>query len=285
MNDEALMPTNLKYRMLVSFCLMSLLPTLAATYVIYSILKGVAGGADISIGAISLVGLFSFLLSFLGFQMNRQIADPILSVKKTAQRMADGDLSSDGEVDSTSADEIQDLQKSLKLIARNAKDLADKVERLSFKDKLTGLYSATYIRERLDEEIGRAFHYQRPCAFAYVTIANIDEVIRSNGEEFADAASKQIAGIFNRHVGQFDRAACVGRGEFMIIFPDKNKKKCIEVVESIGADIMQEITEIKLCAGISENPIDGIEADSLYVKAQDRMKLARRSGKLLEAFA
>ena len=38
-------------------------------------------------------------------------------------------------------------------------------------------------------------------------------------------------------------------------------------------------------AGISENPLDGVNADDLIVKAQHRTKMAQKDKKLYEAFA
>ncbi len=227
----------------------------------------------------------SAFMSFLGFGADSQKESSGKTEPLSAKRQNETAYGMESGVDATTSEEIKDLQQSLKQIARHAKELSEKLDRLSFRDKLTGLYSLTYIRERLDEEISRAFHYQRPCAFAYVTVSNFESVARQYGEENMSRLSKGIADVFNRHIGQFDRAACVGRGEFMIIFPDKNKKKCIEVIERIGADILHDLKDVVLSVGISENPIDGVEADSLYVKAQDRMKIARTGGKLLEAFA
>ena len=88
-------------------------------------------------------------------------------------------------------------------------------------------------------------------------------------------------------------AGVSGRG-YAEIFPDKNKKKTIDVSENISKEIAafsfgsksdREAGYLTICVGISENPIDGVQADGLYVKAQDRMKMAKSGAKLLEAFA
>ena len=82
----------------------------------------------------------------------------------------------------------------------------------------------------------------------------------------------------------------LGRGEFVIILPDTNAKKCIEIVEKINRSVaamglkVPTAGAITVCAGISENPIDGVQAEGLYLKAQERMKAALSQGKLLQAF-
>ncbi len=287
--NKSFMPTKLKYRMLVSFCLMSLLPILAGVYVASLFIKFPFEASQANLTTVSLVALFSLLLSLLGFHITKQMMMPIASMTAVAHNIAEGKLEEAPMVDTTgTADEIQDLTRSLRTISKNAKELLDKVEKLSLKDKLTGLYNTTYIRERLDEEIQRAIHYQRPCSFVYLTIQNIDVFSAARGEAKAEEALKAVAQVFNNQMCEFDRAARVGRGEFVIILPDKNKKKSIEVVEKICQEILALSfgTEGRLvpCAGISENPIDGIQADGLYIKAQDRMKVAKNEKKPLEAF-
>jgi diguanylate cyclase (GGDEF)-like protein len=279
--------------MLVSFCLMSLLPILAGIYVASLFIQFPFEANQGNLLTVSLVSLFSLSLSFLGYAVTKQMMSPIGKVSETAHNIAEGRLDDASPVDdSDTADEIQDLTRSLRVISKNAKELLEKVERLSLKDKLTGLYNAAYIRERLDEEIQRAIHYQRPCSFVYLVIQNLEVFEAAEGAEKAEEAIKAVAKAFNDELREFDRAARIGRGEFAIILPDKNKKKAIETVEKIGQILASSLAAFGVpgnalmpCAGISENPIDGVHADGLYIKAQDRMKVARSGKKLQEAFA
>lgn len=284
-----MLPTKLKYKMLVSFCLMSLLPILAGIYVASLFIKFPFEADQGNLTTVSLVSLFSLFLSFLGYAITKQTMKPITNVTTVAQHIAEGKLDEPLSIDtSESADEIQELTRSLKTISMNAKELLDKVEKLSLKDKLTGLYNAAYIRERLNEEIQRAIHYQRPCSFIYLTVQNFDALEDTNNEKTVEEALKMVAKVLNNQLREFDRAARIGRGEFAIILPDKNKKKSIEIIEKIGQEIqalvLQGRSPLLLCAGISENPIDGVQADGLYMKALDRMKVAKNNKKLLEAF-
>ncbi len=288
--NRSILPTKLKYKMMVSFCLMSLLPILAGVYVTSLFIKFPFEANQANLTTVSLVSLFSLFISLLGFYITKQMITPISDVTAVAQNIAEGKLDSEPNIETSgTTDEIQDLTRSLKTISKNAKELLEKVEKLSLKDKLTGLYNSTYIRERLDEEIQRAIHYQRPCSFVYILIQNFDAFALAQGESKAEEALKAVAQVFNNQLREFDRAARIGRGEFVIILPDKNKKKSIEIVEKISQEILALPfgTEEQLisCAGVSENPIDGVHADGLYIKAQDRMRVAKNEKKILEAFA
>ncbi len=288
-NSNTFLPTNLKYLLLVSFCLMTLIPMLAGSYVASLMMRAAQEKGQPYLFTVSIVGLLSLLIAYLGFVVVKQLLMPLVQVKTAAADIAAGNLDREPEI-VNSTDEIQDLTRSLQKISKNAKELLEKVERLSLKDKLTGLYNAAYIRERLDEEIQRAIHYQRPCSFAFFTLRHFDAYVEKYGEAVSEETLKKVAGVLNHEMREFDRAARVGRGEFVIILPDKNKKKCIEMVEKIDRGIrelnlqLSPAETLTLAAGVSENPIDGVQADSLYIKAQDRMKVAFSQGKALEAF-
>lgn len=288
------MPSKIRYKLLVSFCLMSLLPILAGVYVASLFVKFPFEVNGANLVTISLITVFSITLSFLGYLITKQIFAPISNIAAKAHQIAEGKLEEEKAIESDGSDEVEDLVKSLKTISKNARELLDKVEKLSLNDKLTGLYNATYIRERLNEEIKRAIHYQCPCSFAYFNIDGFKNYVMKYGMEASDEVLKSVARILEKNLSEFDRAARLTKDEFVIIFPDKNKKKAIQAVENISKDIAafafgtktgEEAEHLTVSVGISENPIDGVSSDELYVKARDRMTIAKKKGKnTIEAF-
>ncbi len=288
-----LMPSKLKSKVLVSFCLMSLIPNLVGVYIASLFIKyPIFGDAGVLLG-VSAAVLFSLSLSLLGFQVTKQFMNPIISVSAAAKEMARGNLTKPVEV--KGFDELEELSQSLRVISANARELLGQVEKLSLKDKLTGLFNASYIQERLNEEIQRAAYLQRPCSLAYFNIDHFGAYVMQYGQSASENVLKIVAGILNKHLSPFDRAARIAKDEFALILPDKNKKKTIEIVERISKEIaaypvtnqgVVGATFLTVCAGISENPLDGISADQLYLKAANRLKLAKeKGGNLIEAFA
>ena len=287
------MPTASRYRLMVSFCLSSLIPILSGVYIGSLFIKYPFDMNPLNLLTISMVILFSMLLSFLGHEINKGLIFPIEEATRTAEKIAGGKLEAVPNL--RGSDELESLSRNLRTISDNAKELLDQVEKLSLKDKLTGLYKAAYIQERLDEEIRRSVHYQRPCSFVYFHIQSLDEVASKNGAEASENILKAIAHVLGKYLSEFDRAAKINFSEFAIIFTDRNKKSAIEKTERIAAEIKaflceqslnHQKSELKVFAGISENPIDGVIADELYIKAQDRMRLAKTKGmSSVEAFA
>jgi diguanylate cyclase (GGDEF)-like protein len=101
---------------------------------------------------------------------------------------------------------------------------------------------------------------------------------------------KTVAGVFKKCLSEFDRAARIKSDEFAVIFPDRNKKKTIEIVEGVRRSIAESLDasggKLQIAVGISENPIDGVSAQELFVKAQDRAHTALKKGESsIEAFA
>ncbi len=164
--------------------------------------------------------------------------------------------------------------------------LARKVEKLEIKDSLTGLYNETFIRDRLQEEIKSAIAYQRPCAFVILNIDNFQEFHKDFGALQAEGALKKVASLIKDSVTEIDRVARFGDNEFALVLPERNKRRAKEIAEEIRKKIAFSFNEeqdasrrLTVSGGVSENPLDGINADELIVKAKDSLGLAKENGK------
>lgn len=164
--------------------------------------------------------------------------------------------------------------------------LIHRVEKLEIKDALTGLYNASFIRNRLQEEIKRAIAYQRPCAFIAIDIDNFKIFHQNFGSLQAEAVLKKIASLIRDSVSEVDRVGRSGDDEFAVIVPEKNKRQGQEIAEGIRKKIEFVFSEepdankkITVSGGVSENPLDGIDAEELISKAKELVGLAKRQGR------
>ncbi len=291
----SVMPTKLRYKILTAFCLMSLVPILVGLYVASLFVKFPFLVTPQNLMTISAVMLFSLVLSILGYIVTQQLVGPIVNAALAARQIASGRVESMKEIKiEKGADELEDLSRSLQIISSNAKALINEVEKLSLRDRLTGLYNLSYIRERLGEEIQRAYHFQKPCAFSCIAVENLQAYRVKYGEAAADEILKKIAGIIRKHLEVFQPAAKISDDDFALILAGANSKKAVEVAELIQREVdglpqvqteRSENLKIGLSVGVSANPIDGNNADELFLKAQVRMKTARSKGRnAIEAF-
>lgn len=164
--------------------------------------------------------------------------------------------------------------------------LTHHIEKLEIKDALTGLYNETFVRNRLQEEIRRAIAYQRPCAFIMFDIDNFKAFQQNYGSLKTEAVLKRVASLINDSISEIDRAGRLGDDEFAVILPEKNKRRAQETAEDIRKKIEfifsespQADQKLTVSAGVSENPLDGMEAKDLIKSAKDLLDFAKKQGK------
>lgn len=157
---------------------------------------------------------------------------------------------------------------------------------LEVKDALTGLYNQAFLHSRLQEEIKRAVIYQRPCALILIDIDNFQQYKQNFGAITAEGALKRIASLVRSAASEIDRVARTGEDEFAILLPEKNKRQAKELAEDIRKKIEYSYNEetdsakkITVSAGVSENPVDGVDAGVLFKKAVDLVNSAKKQGK------
>lgn len=164
--------------------------------------------------------------------------------------------------------------------------LTQRIKELEIKDPLTGLYNEVFIRNRLEEEIKRAIIYRRPCAFVLLNIDNFQQFHKNFGLLQAEITLKKIASLIRDSCTEIDRVARVGDNEFAMVLPEKNKRQAKEIAEknrekidlafSKERDVNRKLT---ISGGVSENPLDGVNAEELITKAREALNFAKTGGK------
>jgi diguanylate cyclase (GGDEF)-like protein len=182
--------------------------------------------------------------------------------------------------------ELLDIFAKQIAIAIENDTLMHRVEQLEIKDALTGLYNRVFIYNRLQEEISRAIKFQRPCAFMLLDIDNFQKFHQDYGSLQAESTFKKIAFLIKDSVIDIDRVARTGDNEFAILLPEKNKRKAKEIAEDIRKKIEFTFSEetdaakkLTVSIGVSENPLDGIEAQELINRAKEFLEIAKKQGK------
>lgn len=185
-------------------------------------------------------------------------------------------------------DDIRILDVFVKQLAMALENdmLVRNLKKLEVKDALTGLYNQAFIRNRLEEEIKRAIVYRRPCAFILFNIDNFKQFHDNFGLLQAEAALKKTASLILDSFSEIDRVARIGDNEFAAVLPEKNKRQAQEKAEEVRKKIEFNFNKdrdankrITVSGGISENPLDGISAEELIVKAKEALNFAKTQGK------
>ncbi|MBN1353113.1 MAG: diguanylate cyclase [Candidatus Omnitrophica bacterium] len=163
--------------------------------------------------------------------------------------------------------------------------LMRKAEKLEIKDEVTGLFNRGYIQHRLSEEIKRSVVSQRPCSLILIDLDDFKAYLKEKGQPQAEIALRKIASLITEFCLPIGRAGRVEPDTFAIIMPEINKKGAMEIAEKIikriealelSADKNDKLTA---SAGISENPLDGSNAEQILKVAQEALDLAKSRGK------
>ncbi len=222
---------------------------------------------------------------FAKFQMKNCLSMPIFLRNSVKAVLG---IANNRENFSYSKDDIELLEIFSKQIAVAIENdiLAHRVESLEIKDLLTGLYNKVFICSRLQEEIKRAIVYQRPCAFVIFDIDNFKNYREKFGLINEELALKKIAVLVRDSITEVDRAGRTDDDEFSLILPERNKRQALEIAEEIRKKVQSAFCKdrnsnscLTFSAGVSENPLDGVEAGQLIAKAKEMLKKAKSNGK------
>jgi len=110
---------------------------------------------------------------------------------------------------------------------------SEKFQKLSFTDKLTGLYNRTYLEEILAREEIRAQRYKRPIAILMVDINNLKFINDHFGHLKGDLVIKETAKILQNTCRASDIVARYGGDEFIILLPETTEEGAFSLISSL----------------------------------------------------
>ncbi len=113
----SLIPKGLRYKLMIAFCLMSVIPLLVAVYFVRGQLFSPSG----DVVSVSLTLFFCLVIAFLGLILAKQIVEPVIEMALQAKLIAEGDLTRDISVGGEGEDEIGYLAQSINQLTRRIK--------------------------------------------------------------------------------------------------------------------------------------------------------------------
>ena len=213
------------------------------------------------------------------------IALPIIVARKQCGILALGNKKGDFVFKDDEKELLKVFMKQATIAVENDL-LIKKAKELAIKDELTGLYNATYIHTRLDEEIKRGILYQRPCGYLLIDVDDFKKVHDDLGESKTELLLKALGEMLKSIVTEVDKVAHLEVDRFAVVLPEKNKKQAANMAEEVRKRIEGSLSKvmnigrkITISVAVSENPIDGSTADELMEKAERLVKSAKSLGK------
>ena len=113
-------------------------------------------------------------------------------------------------------------------------ELIHQLENVSSHDAFSGLFNKKYLTEKLTGRLTECKTSGKPL---YVALWDIDKFKKVNdtfGHDFGDRVLLQVAKILRHGIPQEAGAVCrFGGDEFVIVFAEEDKKKCLHWLEAI----------------------------------------------------
>ncbi len=134
----SLVPKGLRYKTMIAFALMSLIPLLVCVWLVTSyIFPNINMFLGLSLGNISLILFISIIISILGFYITKEMIDPVIRIAGDARDIAGGDVERVIEVERK--DEIGDLSMSLNAMTQKIRENIEELKTYGEKTKLINI--------------------------------------------------------------------------------------------------------------------------------------------------
>ena len=162
----------------------------------------------------------------------------------------------------------------------------NKAKLLSETDELTGLYNRRGFAIAVDPLFGQAVRYKREASMLMIDVDRLKDVNDTFGHETGDRMLKLIAQCIGNELRQTDVVARYGGDEFVALLSETPASGALEVSsrikEAVAAcrlDHGHKPVTMSVSIGIASYPDDGHNIDSLLMRADRAMYLAKQGGR------
>ena len=130
------------------------------------------------------------------------------------------------------------------------------LEKSTITDPLTKLYNRLFFNTQILYLKNRYYRTKQPFSAMLFDIDNFKKINDTYGHHIGDEVLKNIAKIIKNSIRKTDIACRYGGEEFIILFPDTNKQKALEISERIRKEIEKNVIyddkPVTISAGVGE---------------------------------
>ncbi|MDR1942993.1 MAG: diguanylate cyclase [Endomicrobium sp.] len=170
--------------------------------------------------------------------------------------------------------------------------LYKQLQSLAISDGLTGLYTNTYFKERLSEELNRSLTNNIPFSLGLLDLDGFKEVNDKYGHQAGDFVLRRIASILRLNFRESDFIARYGGEEFASMMLHTSSKEAYKILEKIRIFIEREDffipvenllpVRLKITVSLGFVSLNGkaqVSQEEFLKKADEALYKAKRLGK------
>ena len=221
------------------------------------------------------VGSVTEAISAMGQGHLRQVVDVGSNDEMGALSAAFNRMSND------LADLYEELQRSNATISAQAARL----QRLSIRDELTGLFNRREFDEQASRMYAQATRYEHPLAFVMGDIDHFKQINDRFSHAVGDEVLRAVARVFRSNTREIDVVARYGGEEFVIAFPETPVTEAVGLTERLRVAI-KEHRWTGIHPGLSVTISMGLNADiglgsfeEMLAAADKELYQAKESGR------
>ncbi len=174
------------------------------------------------------------------------------------------------------------------LLSANVVVRAQSLRRLSAIDRMTGVFNRGYFDEQLSAELSRARRHEQPLALVMLDVDHFKRFNDNHGHAAGDAGLRALSTLIRHSLRRSDLVARYGGEEFVIVMPVTTAVQAVDKLEGIRSAASQlpirlprkqTTALLTISAGIAVFPDDGVTADELLDRADERLFQAKEAGR------
>jgi len=172
---------------------------------------------------------------------------------------------------------LKETNRELKLVNKTLSTANRKLEELSTKDELTGLYNKRHFWDALAIEFKRAMRYSTPTSCLMIDIDLFKSVNDLGSHAFGDYCLSEIGRMIRSQLRAMDIAARYGGEEFAVILPSTDYRGARTISQKIRGKIEKRsfkrgeiIMNLTVSVGVSSMPEDKVNRHNRLVEFADK---------------
>ena len=180
-----------------------------------------------------------------------------------------------------------EAEEQLKQTQKALKESENKFREQAIHDNLTGLYNTRYLYKALSELIEKSSSAGQTFSLIFMDIDNFKHVVDTHGHLNASQALQEIANTIKSTLEPPAYGVAYGGDEFIVVLPDLNKHKAVDMAETIRSRIKETTylqnlelkVHISASLGVSTYPYDAATLSDLLALADQAMFSVKEKGK------